>query len=99
GMVQFVAEVPVFLAAYQAFGLLLALPILTVILTAGYALWAVARAMQGPLSPLSTQAHDAPGYEFWPMLLLVVLTVLFGSAPGLLMGMINGTVEAILALL
>jgi proton-translocating NADH-quinone oxidoreductase chain M len=99
GMVQFVAEVPVFLAAYQTFGLLLALPILTVVLTAGYALWAVARAMQGPLSPLSTQAHDAPGFQFWPMLLLVALTVLFGSAPGLILGMINNTVEAILALL
>ena len=99
GMVQFVAEIPVFIATYRVFGVLLALPILTVVLTAGYALWAVARAMQGPISPLSAQAHDAPAYEFWPMLLLVILTVLFGSAPGLIMEMINHSVEAILALL
>ncbi len=99
GMVQFAAEVPVFLATYGKFGLLLALPILTVVLTAGYALWAVARAMHGPISPLSSQAHDAPGYEFWPMLLLVALTVLFGSAPALLVPLIDRSVEAILALL
>ncbi len=99
GMVQFVAEVPVFLATYQTFGVLLAVPILVVVLSAGYSLWAVARAIHGPISPVVNQAHDAPDYEFWPMLLLIALTVLFGSAPGLLMKMISRSMEAILALL
>jgi len=89
GLVQFVGEFIVFLATYQVFGVLFVLPVLTVVITAGYYLWALARAIFGPLVKTAESAHDASWYEFWPMLAIVVLIVLFGILPKPLLDLIN----------
>lgn len=92
GMVQFPAEFAVFLAAYGAIGLWALVPILTVVLTAGYYLWALERALFGKLSPVAEQARDVRPYELWPLLALVVLTILFGLWPGSWLGAIDAAV-------
>jgi NADH-quinone oxidoreductase subunit M len=94
GMAQFVAEFVVLLAAYQLLGLWVWLPALTVVLTAGYYLWALQRGLFGPASPQSLAAHDLRGYEFWPMLALLVLVILFGVWPRLWLDPINASVLA-----
>src|SRR5207302_771668 len=51
GLVGFVAEFSVFVGVYAAFGLLVFVPVLTVILTAAYYIWAMQRAIFGPPNP------------------------------------------------
>lgn len=94
GMVQFIAEFVVFISAYKAFGFLIWLPILTVVLTAGYYLWALKRSLFGKLSPASQAAHDVQSYEFWPMIALVTLIILFGILPGPWLEPINASIAA-----
>src|SRR3989442_235615 len=51
GPVAIVAGITVFIGVYAAFGLLVFVPILTVVLTAAYYIWAMQRAIFGPLNP------------------------------------------------
>jgi len=95
GMVQFVAEFMVFLATYQAFGFLFLLPVLTIVVTAGYYLWALKRAIFGPLVETAKGAHDIKWYEFWPMMALVVLIVVFGVLPATILNTVNISIGAI----
>ncbi len=92
GMAQFPAEFGVFLAAYLGVGLWVLVPILTIVLTAGYYLWALERSIFGKLSPIAEQAQDVRAYEFWPMIALVALIILFGLWPGPWLGAINAAV-------
>lgn len=92
GMVQFIGEFVVFLSAYQTFGFLLWVPILTVVLTAGYLLWALRRSIFGQLSPMAREAHDLPTHEFWPMIGLVALIIVFGLLPALWMDAMDASV-------
>lgn len=92
GMVQFIGEFLVFWGTFQVLGLWTLLPLLTVVITAGYYLWAVLKTLFGPVSPISAQAHDLPNYEYRPMLALLLLIVLFGVWPQLWLGAMNASV-------
>ncbi len=81
GLVGFVAEFAVFLGVYSAFGLAVAIPMLTVVFTAAYYIWAAQRSFFGPLNPRWADAEDAHGYETVPLAVLSVLFVLFGILP------------------
>ncbi|MFQ5793614.1 MAG: NuoM family protein [Candidatus Bipolaricaulia bacterium] len=96
GMVQFVAEFMVFLATYQVFGLLFILPVLTVVITAGYYLWVLKRAIFGPVATVAVEAHDLHGHEFWPMMILILMILFFGLAPTVVLDFINTSVNAVL---
>ena len=92
GMVQFVAEFTIFVAAFALLGWWILLPVLTVVLTAGYYLWALKRSMFGQLAPMAEAAHDVKPYEFWPMMALVALIIVFGVVPAVWMGPIDAAV-------
>lgn len=85
GLVGFVAEFAVFLGTYEAFGLWVLLPILTVVLTAAYYLYAVQRAVHGPYNERLGAARDISLYEVLPLGVLVLLFALFGIFPTPLM--------------
>ncbi|MCS7275159.1 MAG: NADH-quinone oxidoreductase subunit M [Candidatus Bipolaricaulota bacterium] len=99
GMVQFIAEFLIFVETYRVLGLLVLLPLLTVIITAGYYLWALRRAVFGEVSPTVAGGHDVKSYEFWPMLVLIILIIFFGVWPAPLLSDIAGAVKPLVTLL
>jgi len=89
GLVGFVAEFTVFLGVYAAWGLLLAIPILTVVVTAAYYIYSAQRAFFGPLNPKWEKAEDAHAYETAPLAVLTILFVVFGVMPLLFLASIQ----------
>ena len=87
GLVSFVAEVAVFVATYEAFSFYILLPLLGVVITAGYYTWALQRTIFGPMTTKIDTSHlrDLDWYETVPLALLMLLIVLFGVLPILLM--------------
>lgn len=84
GLVGFAAELSVFLGVYAAFGLFVLVPITTVVLTAAYYIWAMQRAVFGPLQPRWEAAKDAEPYQVGPLAALSVAFAVFGLLPALL---------------
>lgn len=99
GMVQFIAEFLIFVETYRLLGLFVLLPLLTVIITAGYYLWALRRAIFGEVAPAVASGHDVKAYEFWPMLALILLIIFFGVWPAPLLSDIAGAVRPLVTLL
>ncbi len=89
GLVGFVAEFAVFLGTYEAFGLWVLLPILTVVLTAAYYLYAVQRAVHGPYNERLGASRDIAPYEIVPLAVLALLFALFGIFPTPLMDLFS----------
>jgi proton-translocating NADH-quinone oxidoreductase chain M len=102
GMMGFIAEFTIFAATWQAFGWWILLPIWSILITAGYYLWALQRAYFGPEKRHPDvdwdHMHDLPRTERWPMAALVVLAILFGVLPALLMGQMDDWMHSALAL-
>src|SRR6266702_3018880 len=96
GLVGFVAEFSVFLGVYAAFGLWVFIPILTVILTAAYFIWAMQRSIFGPLNPKWESAKDLERFEVAPLAVLVASFALFGIVPVLLLGLLSSWASGIL---
>src|SRR5947199_6677186 len=86
-LVVIVSELSVFLGVYAAFGLLVLIPILTVVFTAAYYIWAMQRAIFGPLNPRWKGLEDAHTYESVPLAVLTVLFAVFGILPFLFLDM------------
>jgi len=103
GMMGFIAEFSIFAAIWQAFGWLIMIPIVSVLVTAGYYLWAIERVFHGPermhASIKAEDIHDVPDEERWTMAVLIVLAVLFGVLPSLLLGQMNEWTHAVLAIM
>ncbi len=94
GMVGFVAEFSVFYVTYLSFNVYLLIPILTVVITVGYYLWALQRTIYGPESDkldFST-IHDSNWYEIVPMGILVIIIIIFGIVPWVIFNPINSAV-------
>jgi len=91
GMAVFVAELAVFIAFFQSHGYWLLLPIFGMVLTAGYHLWALQRAIFGTDSEEIEmgKVHEAPWYELYPMFTLIIIAAIFGIFPHYLMDPIN----------
>ena len=96
GLVGFVAEFITFLGVYAAFGLLVFVPIVSVVITAAYYIWAMQRALFGPLNPRWESAPDMEAFEVAPLGALVATFVVFGFLPILVLGLITSWSDAIL---
>jgi len=96
GLVGFVAEFSVFIGVYAAFGLLVFVPILTVILTAAYYIWAMQRAIFGPPNPKWETMPDLHGFEVAPLAVLTASFAVFGILPIVIMGLISNWAQGIL---
>ncbi len=96
GMVGFVAEFSVFYVTYLSFGVYLIIPIVTVVITVGYYLWALQRSVFGPESDKLdfTRIHDSNWYEIVPMIVLVIIIVIFGIVPWVMFNPISGAVSS-----
>ncbi len=96
GLVGFVAEFTVFIGVYAAFGLLVFVPILTVVLTAAYYIWAMQRAIFGPLNPKWETMPDLHRFEVAPLAVLVASFAVFGIAPVLFLSFLSNWAQGIL---
>jgi len=100
GLVSFAAEFMVLYSMYFTWGLWLALPILAVVITAGYYLWALQRSMFGPLTDKidTTHVHDVNWYESVPVSMLIVLIAIFGVFPFIIFNFINPAIKIVTSL-
>jgi proton-translocating NADH-quinone oxidoreductase chain M len=101
GLVSFAAEFMVLASMFQVWSLWLWLPILSVVITAGYYLWALQRTMFGPLTEQidTTKIHDVSWYEGVPVSILLFLIAIFGVFPFLMFQFINPAAHIVFGLL
>jgi proton-translocating NADH-quinone oxidoreductase chain M len=101
GLMGFWAEFTIFASIWQHYGWLILIPVWSILVTAGYYLWAVQRAFHGPERRHPDvdweHMHDVVRTERWGMAALVGLALLFGLLPGLLMGQFDAWSQAELA--
>lgn len=97
-MAGFIAEITVFLGAFDRFEWAVLASIGGVVLSAGYVLWMLQRVAFGPVrhewDDLNDQQH---WWEHSTVLGLAAVVVLFGVYPALLMDMISPAMEAVAA--
>ncbi|HQF16610.1 MAG: F(420)H(2) dehydrogenase subunit M [Methanosaeta sp. PtaB.Bin039] len=85
GMSGFVAEFLVLTGSYQTMPTLTIIVILlSVVVTAGYHLWAVQKVLFGPILQKYLHLHDAHNYELVAMSGIIVLSLIFGLQPALI---------------
>ena len=97
GLVGFAAEYGVFVGVYAAFGLWVFVPILTVVFTAAYYIFAMQRALFGPLNPKWEKYEDMKDFEVAPLSVLVVAFAVFGIVPIVIYQLITPWATHILA--
>ena len=97
-MAGFIAEVTVFLGAFQKYEWAVLAAIFGVVLSAGYILWTLQRVVFGPVRPewndLTDQHH---WWEHSVVAVLAVLVVLLGVYPAIVMDKMGPTIEYIAA--
>lgn len=99
GFAGFIAEITVLVGTWQAFGWLVVLPLIGVVLTAGYYIWAIKRALHGPLTADADSGHEMPTYEVLATGILITLSILYGIWPALLTDLLNPFVDNLLSFL
>jgi len=101
GLVGFVAEFSVFLGVYEGFqeyfgsGLWVLIPAIAIVITAGYYLYAMQRAMFGPEKEDMGEMRDLHNFEIISLAVLVVFIAIFGILPFLLFDPISSWVSAL----
>lgn len=81
GLIGFAAEYGVFVGVYAAFGYWVFVPILTVVFTAAYYIFAMQRSIFGPLNPKWAKYPDMERFEVVPLGVLAVAIAIFGIVP------------------
>jgi NADH-quinone oxidoreductase subunit M len=98
GFAGFIAEIAVLVGTYEAFGWIVIFPLLGVVLTAGYYIWAIQRALHGELTAEhADSAHEMPFYETAAVGVLTFFAIVYGVWPALLTEHINPFVEGLLS--
>jgi proton-translocating NADH-quinone oxidoreductase chain M len=81
GLAGFVAELTILMGTYAAIGWWILLPLATLLVTAGYYLYAMQRAYFGPVREGLSVHGDITWHELVPMIVFGVLTAIFGFWP------------------
>ncbi len=102
GMMGFIAEFTMFAAIWEAFGWWIMVPIWSVLITAGYYLWALQRTFYGSekrhVEVDWDHIHDVVPGEQWPMVVLVILAIALGILPAVLTGQMGEWTSTIITL-
>ena len=87
GLAVFISELSVFIAFFETHGYWVLLPLMGMLITAGYHLWALQRSVFGELTEKIDveKMHESPWYESSPMFAVIILSVIFGIYPHILM--------------
>ena len=101
GLAAFVAEFQVYSATWDAFGWLVFIPLLYLIFSAAYYLWAAQRALFGPFVERPEvdyhHAYDTHWFELTAIGILFALTLAYGVWPRLLTEILAAPVSGVLA--
>jgi len=101
GMMGFIAEFSLFAGVWEGFGWWIMLPIWSILITAGYFLWALQRAFYGPERRHPDvdwdHIHDVVPMERYTIAVLVVLAVVLGVLPFVLLDQMNEWTVQVLA--
>jgi len=94
----FIGEVMVFLGAFQYSPWLAAVSAIGMLLTAGYILWTMQRVYLGQARPEYADFPDCNRWELVSIAPLAALSILFGVAPALALGLFRASTERFLHL-
>jgi NADH-quinone oxidoreductase subunit M len=84
-MSGFVAEFMVLTGSYATLPVYTMIVVfLSVAITAAYHLWAMQKAMFGPILKKYLDVHEPHSYELFSMSMIILLSLLFGIMPGLI---------------
>jgi NADH-quinone oxidoreductase subunit M len=81
GMSGFIAEVMVFIGAFQVYTTITIISAIGIVVTAGYILWTLQRVFLGKLNPKYENIPEINGREIFTMAPLAIMTILFGVFP------------------
>jgi proton-translocating NADH-quinone oxidoreductase chain M len=85
GMSGFVAEFMVLTGSYASLpSYTMVVVFLSIAITAAYHLWAMQKAMFGPILKKYLEVHDPHSYELFSMGMIILLSLLFGLMPSLI---------------
>ena len=103
GLAAFVAEFQIFASVWEAFGWLIFIPLLYLILAAAYYLWAAQRALFGPFVQRAEvdyhHAYDTHWFELASLIILFGFTLIYGIWPRFLTEIVDGPSRVILGAL
>ncbi|KAF0128569.1 MAG: NADH dehydrogenase subunit M [Bacteroidetes bacterium] len=109
GMSGFISEVLVFLGAFKTFPILTMVSGLSIVLGAGYMLWALQKIFfgaipvrwQGPWDPtgLKYKTDDVNGLELTALLPLAAIVIFLGVYPGPVLDLMTGSVSQLIELM
>ena len=101
GLAAFVAEFQIYSSVWEAFGWLIFIPLLYLIFSAAYYLWAAQRALFGPFVERPEvdyhHAYDTHWFELTALGILFGLTLAYGVWPRFLTEILAAPTQAILA--
>ena len=87
-LISFPAEFTALLATWQQIGYWVLVPLIVLVVTAGFYIWMMQRVLFGPPRGIPPSAHDLPWYEGAGMGVHLALTELNGLLPALLVTVI-----------
>lgn len=99
GMSGFVAEFLVLTGSYATLPTYTMIVVfLSIVITAAYHLWAMQKAMFGPILRKYMDVHDPHAYELFAMSMIILLTLLFGIQPSLMTDIMGTAANQLYAL-
>ncbi|WP_027389977.1 complex I subunit 4 family protein [Chrysiogenes arsenatis] len=99
GFNGFVAEVLIYVGAFQSFPILTIIAVLGIILGAAYMLWLQERVFFGPRKAVWNGLSDMNGLEKFNMIACLIVVLITGILPFLIMDIINPATVQLLGLL
>ncbi len=98
GLSGFIAEVLVFLGAFQSYKWLTFLSALGIILTAGYLLWMIKRVFLGPLNEKYKDMPEINARELFTLVPIGLIVIYLGIYPIPVMDLMDGATERLVTL-
>ena len=99
GLSGFVAEFVILTSSYVTLPTYVLLALLAIVVTAGYHLWALQRAMFGVFNDKVGEVRDLTGYETLSMGIFALLVLYFGLNPAPVLDMFAANAEQIVSLM
>ncbi|MFI5417523.1 MAG: NuoM family protein [Candidatus Lutacidiplasmatales archaeon] len=90
-LVSFPAEFAALLATWDRLGYWVLIPLVMLVITAGFYIWMMQRLLFGPERNVPESARDVPWHEGAAMGMLVALIILYGVLPGLLVTILTNS--------
>ena len=81
GMSGFIAEVMVFIGAFQVYTTITIISAIGIVVTAGYILWTLQRVFLGKLNPKYENIAEINGREIFTLVPLAIMTIVLGVYP------------------